>query len=232
MKKRSKSASFLGFFTVLLCFFLTGCLGQTEINDFSIISGAALDYSTETGEYTVTAEVATRFPDAPEGEPELQIIKGKGKTFQEAVQQMQDQKGKQTYWSHAQVLLFSQNAASAFESTLDYLIFESDMRLSVDLIVLDLPQASDFWNLKPGSTGIHAFDLEEMLASAKNRTLVPRMKAFQAYEILNGQNQPLLLPCLSAEENTPVFSSPIQYQDGAFHVVKSRSAPNSEKGNK
>ena len=230
MKQKRKLVLLFAISAAALCFLLTGCIGQTEINDFSIISGAALDYEPGTGEYTVTAEVATRFPDAPEGEPEFQMIKGCGKTFAEAVQQMQDQKGKRTYWSHAQILLFSRDSAAVFEPALNYLIFQSDIRLSVDLIVSDLPQASDFWNLKPGITGIRAFDLEEMLASAKNRSSVPRMKAFQAYEILNGQNQPLLLPSLSGEENIPVFSCPVQYRNGVFQTVKNEITPDSEKG--
>ena len=196
--------------TVLLPLLLSGCSsGPVEINDLSVISGAALDYNAAENEYRITAEVATWLPELSEAAAEFEILEGRGSTLTEAIGQIRTQKGRRDYWSHAQVLLLNREALSVLPEILDYFLFQEDAWLSIDLVVADLPNASDFWKLSPGSSGIRAFDLEEMLSAACGSSSMPRIKAYQAYQILKTNPDALALPQLSAEGTAPCFIAPV-----------------------
>ncbi len=181
---------------LLVMFLSTGCLGSREINDMAIISGAGFDRDPRTGQYQVSAEIVNKNASLSEGGSETEKIQASGLTVADAIQNCSFTDSRKAYWSHAKVFIISQDLAreQGIGSLLDYVIRNYKARLSIDLLVSDLPDAGSVLDLSTASTNIKAFDLEEMLKTDLESAGAAPLKVYQAIDQLNTDGVEMTIP--------------------------------------
>src|SRR4051794_23013200 len=87
---------------------LTGCWNYKEIDKLAIVAGAAIDK--EDDQFLLTAEVV-KTKGEKDSKPESLKIEGRGKTIFDATRNINKVSGKRLYWSHAKVIIISQEVA-------------------------------------------------------------------------------------------------------------------------
>lgn len=196
-------------FPALLC----GCSQVKEINDMAIISGFSIDLDSD-GLYRVTAEVVNK---STEGAPEeaREVISAKGLTLGDALENCNFQDSRQIYFSHAKTLILSERLAKevGVGDVLDYVMRNYKTRLSMDLIVAALPEASAAADLSTSSTGLIYYDLEEMIKTDQIYGACTPMKVYQAVNTLQQKDTEMTIPLLRDRDGKAELSGTAVFLD-------------------
>jgi len=118
----------IAFFSLFL---MTGCWDYVEINKIDIVVGVAIDKDLETNLYHLTAELVDIGGSGKESKLMPKRVEGTGRTMFEAIRNMIKVSGKRLYWSHAKVVVISQDVAKDGI----YPIIE-DKRINIPLITM------------------------------------------------------------------------------------------------
>ncbi len=119
---------------IIICslLFLGGCYSK-GLKLFAIVSGMGLDFKDD--QYILTAE--TLASAGGEGElPVTELLSGEGATIPETIEQCILGSGKQLYFQHMWIVIFSEELInSRFENALNYLMGEHNIRLNCRLFL-------------------------------------------------------------------------------------------------
>ena len=127
--------------TFLFLCLLSGCWSYSELNERTIVAGAAID-RLESGEILLTAETID-FTGGESPGAESAILTGKGRSIAEAVYDIMNQSGKELYWYHATLLILDNKyAKEGIQELLDFLVNQLEMRLTLTLAVSRLETAA------------------------------------------------------------------------------------------
>lgn len=206
--KNKKLVALLLLSTILFTsFFLTSCKSMKEINDMSILSGAAFDFDPTTNRYRVTGEIVNKSISTASEDNVVTTIHADGKTLADAIENCNEIDSRETYWSHAKTFVLSQSIAEnqGITPLLDYVLRNYKARLSINLLICDLPQASKVLDLKTSSTNIKFLDLEKMLITAQGFSSAAPTKVYQAIDVLKSEGIQLAIPIVSSKEDLAVI---------------------------
>lgn len=115
---------------VLIIVFLVGCWDYREINDMEIVSGFAIDK--EKDKYVLTVDKV--MPSKTESPcPKSKVDVDEGDTMLDAVRNIISKTGKRLYWSHAKVIIISEELA------------REGLIPVIDFISRDIEARADMW---------------------------------------------------------------------------------------
>ncbi len=197
---------------MLILFFLfaslTGCKSMKEINDMSILSGAAIDYDAVGKRYRVTGEIVNKSISTASEDNVVETIYADGKSIAEAIESCNESDSRETYWSHAKTFVISDAIAKeqGIAPFLDYVLRNYKMRLSINLLISNLPTASQVLDLKTSSTNIKFLDLDKMLVTSEGVATAASTKVYQAVDVLKSEGIQLSAPVVSAKEDMAIIN--------------------------
>lgn len=156
---------------IFLCFILliiTGCWDQTELKDLAIISGEGIDV-TDSGEIELSLEVIlTASIGSPEqGALNMQkfstLRSGTGKTFADAINDVERKFPRQLFPGHTSVFVFGEEAAKAgIGDHIDFIIRYPESRLRSYVFVSKGKTAKEALQLMPPIEGRSSEVLRKM----------------------------------------------------------------------
>jgi len=215
MKRRNLAAVLLSSLFLFSCITLTGCKSMKEINDMSILSGAAIDYDAVSKRYRVTGEIINKSISTASEDNVVETIYANGKSMAEAIENCNEVDSRETYWSHAKTFVISNSIAKeqGIAPFLDYVLRNYKMRLSINLLISDLPNASQVLDLKTSSTNIKFLDLDKMLLTSEGVATAASTKVYQAVDILKSDGVQLSVPIVSAREDMAIVNGTAIFSD-------------------
>ncbi len=178
MKKNIKM--FILIFIILLSSsVISGCWNYREINDFLIVTGAAIDKSEDNDDYIISIETIS--PKGGENvEMESAIYSATGKTIFDAIRNSIQISGKKTYWSHAKVIVISKDIAKeGISPILDFFNRSIEIRSDIFLLISLDETAKKILESKDTVHNTASYHLEEMLNSEKS---IPKYHSVELYE--------------------------------------------------
>lgn len=162
IKKVLVSFIFMG----IIC--ISGCWNYREINDVNIVAGAAVDLN-EDGTYLVTVEIIQA--ESKGGEPQMvpTVIGMEGRTLFEGVRNIITRSGKKLYWSHAQVLIISEEVARrGIVDILDWVTRDRELRPDISLLVSCAKTAREILKTKPRFESTVSYQIAKTLEQEKH----------------------------------------------------------------
>lgn len=146
---------------------LSGCWNYSELNDRTLVAGAAVD-RTESGSILLTVETAD-FRAASDPSAESVLLTGQGKDLAAAIQDVMDQSGRVLYWDQAALLIFGRAyAEQGIREALDYILNEHGLRLTLLLAVSRLERAADVLELEVHGAPLGSYALCDMIRGGRD----------------------------------------------------------------
>lgn len=171
---------------VTLLLLLSGCWSYSELNERTIIAGAAVDL-TESGEILLTAETV-EFSEGDSPSVKAEILTGKGRSIAEAVYDIMNQSGKELYWYQATLLVIDNKyAEKGIRELLDYILNVNEMRLTLKLAVSRLETAAEVFELECHGSNIKSFAIDSII---KEQSGLGKTVSSDAYYIINRMLEP------------------------------------------
>lgn len=180
---------------------LVGC--SSEIENYAIVAGAALDLSDKGLELTV--EVADVSSGSAESSGESIQFTASGSDIAEAQKALERHMGKPLYWDHASVIILSRDLCrQGLDTAVTWIMSSQAVRISVPLIV-STDSAKDLLTSKLDPFKTTAFGLRSMLDNNASRGIGLALPVYQLYNRLHDQSECALLPLMMVEEDKPVL---------------------------
>ncbi len=153
---------FLVFELALVCF-LTGCNHVSGLDEQMIVYGLGVDKND--GEYEVTVQALnaqnTEDSNSNSSKKNVTTVSAKGETLLAAVKQIENQSGKKILYSHAMVLILSEDLAkSGVGETLRFFSTNHKLRPTVEVLISSTPA-------KEILSSENNFNAEDILATTR-----------------------------------------------------------------
>jgi spore germination protein KC len=155
---------------VLICAMIlpSGCWNYRETNEIAIVTGVSIDKNPENGNYLLTIEIVN--PSISKGGSEqTDIVQMEGMTIFDAIRNVIMKLGRKLYWSHAKVVIISEDIArEGAIPALDFINRNTESRIDVWLLVSKDKTAG---NILMGKDKFHetlGFHIDETMRNNKN----------------------------------------------------------------
>lgn len=163
------------------CVVLTGCWNYKEIEQLAIIAGAALDKN-EDGSIHLTVEVVDIEADGAITYKPV-YIESDGETFFAAVRRAVSMEGKKLYWSHAKVVIVSEDVAKGdINKYLDFLFRDAEAREDIWLLVSREKTAGEVLKSKGQLKPIVSYQIDDTMRSQKTISRFPFIELFEFFD--------------------------------------------------
>lgn len=161
---------------IINCFFLSGCWNYREIEQFSIVSGLAIDKSES--KYILTAEIIES-TGGRNAKTSTKLISSEGLTIFDAIRNMIRYPGKKLYFSHAKVVIVSsETAKEGMIPVLDFINRDIEPRYTMKILISKNIEAKKI--LEAGSTSeIFSYTLNDMIDAQKNLSSAPKVEVWE-----------------------------------------------------
>jgi spore germination protein KC len=132
--KKALAVLFAVHFTILTA---AGCWNYQEVDDLSIVLGAAVDYDRENETVILKVEIVSPAGAGAEAEAGSEFVESLGRTFMDASRNALATAGKRLFWSHAQVIIISEEFAKAgkLSSILDFFTRHHEAKDDIFLLI-------------------------------------------------------------------------------------------------
>lgn len=195
----------------------TGCWNYKEVDQLAIAAGAAVDKG-EDGNMHITIEVVNI---ATNGQTTFEpvYIESHGSTFFEAVRRAITKEGKKIYWSHAKIIIISQEIAKEeVAKYLDFLYRDAETREDTWLLVSTEKTAKELLQSDAMLRPIVSFQLDETMRSQKSVSRFPLIELYEFFDrLFYKQVAPVLPTVRLAEEDgkkIPEIEGTAIFKDG------------------
>lgn len=206
---KSRTFLLLSIVILLSALALTGCWNYREVEKLSVVAGVAIDKG-ENHKYKITVEIV-QISGGKEGKPVSQIITMEGDTIFDAVRNEISLSGKKLYWSHAKVVIISQQIArDGILRVVDWFNRDSETRADVLLLVSKEKKAKDIFKGSGTTEGITSFELDEMMKNEKSLSKAPITELWKFVNELESIGMVATLPTVSLRKNNNKVSPQIE----------------------
>ncbi len=157
---------------------VSGCWDKRELNEVAVVIGVGVDLAPN-GEFEVTAQVikpTTQGANSGGGGSELPTwsISASGKTYTDAVSELNRISPRRLYWPHLQIVIFGQELAkSGIAPVLTWFERDRDSR-SGTFVVVTRGKAEDLLNQKIELGSVPAKSMADLINNAQIRQLPAR----------------------------------------------------------
>lgn len=190
------------FVTMLMCICitLTSCWNYREVEQLAVAAGAAVDKNPD-GTLHITFEVVNIAGDG-QVTYEPVYIESDGKTFFEAARRAIAKNGKRIYWSHAKIIIISQDIAKEHVTKyLDFLFRDAEAREDIWLLVSMEKTAKDIFRSKSIQRPIVSFELDDTMRSQRSISRFPFIELFEFFDRLFYKQVAPILPLVRVIED-------------------------------
>lgn len=195
MKKRSCYLIVLCLANIILN---TGCWNYREINNLSIVAGAAVD-KTEEGNYKVTTEVVDLHEGGNNARTRSKKLVSYGETLFDAVRNTIKVTAGKLYWGHVEIVIFSQEVAKeGIIELVDFLVRDSEPRQTVDILVSREKTAGEIMDLESSTSEIRSHELNEMLDTERNLSKIAKTQVYEFINTLSDEGISSVMPVVGA----------------------------------
>lgn len=191
--------------TLILCLMvslisLTGCWDYKDTNNLMIVAGVAIDLN-EDDTYHLTAEII-KVSSGKDNKIESKKVDADGKTLFDAVRNMILISGRQLYWSHAKIIIISEDVAKkGVEPIVDLFMRDSELRTSIHVLISKQPTAKEILQQKSITNEIVSYEIQTMLKSQKSQLYINDMTLYQFIIDYSGEGVSGILPAIEVVKN-------------------------------
>lgn len=176
MKK--KRITLLILLLLMSSIWVTGCWNYREVDKLAIVAGVAVDKGTN-NDYRVTTEII-QIGEGKDSKITSKTITAEGKNMFDAVRNMIAITGKRLYWSHAKVIILSQEIASeGVKKVLDWYNRDSETRADVYILISGGASAEEILKGQATTGEIKSFVLDEMIKNQDSLNKAPKTDVLQ-----------------------------------------------------
>lgn len=192
---------FRAFIVLSILALLTSCWNYRELDEMGIVSGAALDRSKESKNYLLTVEIInTKGGKDPQIRPSVMCMEGE--TVFDAVRNIIRKAGKRIYWSHAKVVIISEEIArEGIVDVLDFLNRDAEIRAEIFLVISKEKTAAELLRGKDIVHDTISFHIQDIMESQRS---IPKYPVTELWHFLMD---------LSAEGISPIIPTAIMTFD-------------------
>ncbi len=163
-------------FSLLLL--LTACWNYREIDRMAIVAGVAVDKGT-TAKYEVTIELI-QISHEKEARTKSRIVTAEGESIFDAARNAISVAGKKLYWSHAKVIVISQDIAEdGVAKVLDWYIRDSETRADVRLLISGEKTAGEIFTDSEQNSEIKSVTMHEIFKNEKSLSKAPDIEIWR-----------------------------------------------------
>lgn len=201
---------------ICCCIIFTGCWNYKELDELAIASGAALDKNTD-GTIHLTIEVVNIAGDG-QVVYEPKYVESDGETFFEAARKAITKEGKRIYWSHAKVIIMSEELAREdIAKYLDFLFRDAEAREDTWLLISREKTAGEILQSKGVLKSMVSFQIEDTMRSQKSISRFPFIELFEFFDRLFYKQVAPILPTVHLvqqdDEKTPEVVGTAVFKD-------------------
>ncbi|MGX8708807.1 Ger(x)C family spore germination protein [Caproiciproducens sp. R1] len=177
---------------------LNGCWNYQEIEKFSMVSGFAIDRGTEGHKYHFTFE----FLDLSGSNPGSKLLETEGDTVFDGIRNAISKSQKKLTFSECKVVVISKDLASeGITPLLDFVSRDAEPRLTLVPMISEEKTAGEILQQKPVTDHLICLEIDQMLAqNVASLSKTPRVKLYQANNMLAGEGTSLVLPSIKVAE--------------------------------
>lgn len=167
----------------IIVFLLTGCWDYVEIENLITVAGLAVDAGSGNG-YLVTIEtIDLEQSQGGDVQPQSKVMEVEGTSIFDAVRNAIKISTQRYYWSHADIIIISEEVArGGIVKVLEPIIRSREPRLTMKVLVSKESSASEILPRDTRTNRIHSFEIVEMLKAQQNLSKAPN---YQVYEVIN-----------------------------------------------
>jgi spore germination protein KC len=181
------------------CIIFTGCWNYREVEQLAIASGVAVDEKSD-GITHLTIEVVNIGRDG-KATYEPKYIESDGYTFFEAARKAVTKEGKKIYWSHAKVVIISEEIARKdIAKYLDFLFRDAETREDIWLLISKEKTAGEILQSKGMLKPIVSFQIDDAMRSQKSITRFPFIQLYEFFDRLFYKQVAPILPTINLVE--------------------------------
>jgi len=179
--------------------FLSGCWNYREIDEMAIVVGVAVDKGINKN-YLVTMEIV-ELRGGTETQLLTKIISLEGNSMFEAIRSIISYIGKKAYWSHAKVVIVSQDIAKeGLVKIIDWFSRDTEARENIYLLVSKHETAKEIFEGKPVTSEVLSFQLEKMFHNQRNLGKAPSEDIRQFINVLSTEGSNPVAPVISIKD--------------------------------
>jgi spore germination protein KC len=191
---------------VCCCIVFTGCWNYRELDELAIASGTAVDKNAD-GTVHLTIEVVNIAGDGQVAY-EPKYVESDGATFFEAARKAITKEGKRIYWSHAKVIIMSEELAREdIAKYLDFLFRDAEAREDTWLLISREKTAGEILQSKGILKSMVSFQIDDAMRSQEAVSRFPFIELFEFFDRLFYKQVAPILPTVRLvqqhDEKTP-----------------------------
>lgn len=158
---------------VLLCVLLcvqavlsTGCWNYREVDEFGIVAGAAVDKG-KSGRYILTVELV-KIIGGKDSQATGKLLSAEGDSLFDAARNLISISGIKLYWSHAKVIILSQQiAVEGVDRIMDWYCRDAETREDTCILISKETTAKEVLEVKPIAEDIQSFEIIKTINNEK-----------------------------------------------------------------
>ncbi|MGX8700396.1 Ger(x)C family spore germination protein [Caproiciproducens sp.] len=183
---------------ILSTLLLSGCWNYQEIERLSMVSGFAIDRGTNGHKYHLTFE----FLDLSGDNPGSKLLETEGDTVFEGIRNAISKSQKKLTFSECKIVVISKDLASeGITPLLDFVSRDAEPRLTLLPMISEEKTAGEILQQKPVTDHLICLEIDQMLAqNVASLSKTPRIKLYQANNMLAGEGTSLILPSIKITE--------------------------------
>ena len=168
------------FIITIFPFISSGCWNYREVDTLGIATGMAVDRDFVSKDYIVSVEIINVSSNTGKSPMHSEIYTSKGKTMFDAIRNMIEQTGKRIFWSHAKILIVSEDIAKeGIIPVLDWSLRDSEIRNDLDLLIAKGSSAEEILKDKNYSGNSMSFHIDNILRNQKSISKYVDTKLFR-----------------------------------------------------
>ena len=177
---------------------LSGCWNYKEVEKLAIVSGVAIDKSKD-GTVIVTTEIVNMEQDQKQSMLKPAYLQAVGKTFFDAVRTIISLQGKKLYWSHAKVVIISEDIAKeGISSAIDFINRDAELRSDMWIMLSRERTAREIFNgtAEPEMENIFSFQIDDAMRAQKFISRYPAVELYELIDKLESKEKATVIPTI------------------------------------
>lgn len=193
---RSMKITLLALLICLCTCILSGCWDYKEVEKLEIVSGVAID-KTKEDQVIVTAEIVDIQQDQKQSRLKSVYIQAAGKTFFDAARAMIGIQGKKLYWSHAKVVIISEDIAKeGMGRVIDFINRNAELRSDMWILLSRERTASDIFNASHQLESILSYQIDNAMRAQDSISKYPNVELYELVDKLESKETATTIPTI------------------------------------
>lgn len=165
---------------------VSGCWNYREIDELAVVSGVAIDKGVKE-KFKLAIEIV-ELSEEKEAKVKPKIVIVEGDTIFEAVRHAISSSGKRLYWSHAKVVVISQEIAKdGVVQILDWFNRDSETRADIHIFISKEKTAEEILAAQGKTDKINGFEMNDVLDNEKSLSNAPQIEIWKFTNTLQSQ---------------------------------------------